>query len=42
VNYRMIDHGRAVCTAKRPICGICTLADICPSARTVAGWRETA
>jgi endonuclease-3 len=42
VNYRFIDHGRAVCTAKRPICGACALSDICPSAFKVAGWRESA
>jgi endonuclease-3 len=42
VNYRFIDHGRSVCTAKRPICGTCTLADICPSAFTVNGWRQSA
>jgi endonuclease-3 len=42
VNYRFIDHGRAVCTAKRPICGACVLSDICPSAFTVAGWRQEA
>ena len=42
VNYRFIDHGRAVCTAKRPICGVCTLSDICPSAFTVTGWRQEA
>ncbi len=41
VNYRFIDHGRKVCTAKRPACGACTLADICPSAFTIAGWRES-
>jgi endonuclease-3 len=40
VNYRFIDHGRAVCTAKRPACGACVLADICPAAFTVAGWRQ--
>jgi endonuclease-3 len=40
VNYRFIDHGRNVCTAKRPICGICVLNDICPSAFKVTGWRE--
>jgi endonuclease III len=39
VNYRFIDHGRAVCTAKRPACGACVLSDICPSAFTIAGWR---
>ena len=42
VNYRFIDHGRAVCTAKRPICGACALSDICPAAFTVTGWRESA
>jgi endonuclease III len=42
VNYRFIDHGRNVCTAKRPICGACPLSDICPSAFKVKGWRETA
>jgi endonuclease III len=42
VNYRFIDHGRAVCTAKRPICGACKLNDICPSSFKVAGWRENA
>jgi endonuclease-3 len=42
VNYRFIDHGRAICTAKRPACGACTLSDICPTAFTVAGWRQEA
>ncbi|TDB36906.1 MAG: endonuclease III [Actinobacteria bacterium] len=41
VNYRFIDHGRAVCTAKRPACGVCTLNDICPAAFTTPGWRES-
>lgn len=41
VNYRFIDHGRAICTAKRPACGICTLNDVCPGAFTVKGWRES-
>ena len=40
VNYRFIEHGRAVCTAKRPICGACALSDICPSAFKIKGWRE--
>jgi endonuclease III len=39
VNYRFIDHGRAVCTAKRPACGPCRLNDVCPSAFKIAGWR---
>ncbi len=40
VNYRFIDHGRKVCTAKRPVCGVCVLNDVCPSAFSVPGWRE--
>jgi len=42
LTYRLIEHGRAVCDAKRPICGQCTLADLCPSAFTVKGWRASA
>jgi endonuclease-3 len=40
VNYDLINHGRAVCTAKRPTCGACFLNDVCPSAFVPAGWRE--
>ncbi len=32
LTYLLIEHGRAVCTAKRPRCGDCLLQDICPSA----------
>lgn len=42
VNYDMITHGRAVCTAKRPTCGACFLNDVCPTAFVPAGWRESA
>jgi endonuclease-3 len=31
--HLLIDHGRAVCTARNPSCGDCELADICPSER---------
>ncbi len=31
-SLRMILHGRAVCPARRPRCGDCVLADVCPSA----------
>lgn len=31
--HLMISHGRRVCDAKRPRCGECSLADICPSAK---------
>ena len=30
--YLLIDHGRAICTAKDPRCDLCPLKDICPSA----------
>jgi endonuclease-3 len=30
---RLIYHGRRICIARRPKCGECVLADICPSAR---------
>ncbi|MDO9558028.1 MAG: endonuclease III [Coriobacteriia bacterium] len=42
LTYRLIDHGRAICDAKRPICGACALAELCPSAFKVKGWRENA
>jgi len=29
--HLLIDHGRAVCTARNPDCGECVLADVCPS-----------
>ena len=32
LSLRLILHGRAVCTARRPLCGRCVLADLCPSA----------
>jgi len=32
LTYLLIEHGRAVCTAKRPRCPECVLQDICPSA----------
>jgi endonuclease-3 len=29
--YVLIDHGRAVCVAKRPRCEDCAISDLCPS-----------
>ena len=29
-SHRLIEHGRAVCTARRPRCEECPLADLCP------------
>ena len=31
-SHLLIDHGRAVCKARRPDCGSCVLLDLCPSA----------
>lgn len=42
LTYRLIEHGRAICDAKRPVCGQCALSDLCPSAFAVNGWREQA
>jgi endonuclease-3 len=30
-SLRLIQHGRAICVARRPRCGQCVLADFCPS-----------
>lgn len=30
--HRLIFHGRRVCHSRRPACGACVLADLCPSA----------
>jgi endonuclease-3 len=35
-SLRMILHGRRVCTARRPRCDRCVLADLCPSAAVPA------
>ena len=32
LTHMIIDHGRAICIARRPQCGKCVLADLCPSA----------
>jgi endonuclease III len=36
-SLRLILHGRAICQARKPACGRCLLADICPSAGTFGG-----
>jgi endonuclease-3 len=33
LSHLLIFHGRRVCIARRPQCGVCVLADLCPSAR---------
>ncbi|MGB1697616.1 MAG: endonuclease III domain-containing protein [Thermoplasmatota archaeon] len=38
--HRIIDHGRLVCVARRPRCGICPVAQLCPSAGSEkAGYK---
>lgn len=32
LSHLLIFHGRAICDARKPLCGQCTLAHICPSA----------
>ena len=34
VNYLLIEHGRKVCDAKKPDCGVCVISELCPSAFT--------
>jgi endonuclease-3 len=34
-SLRMILHGRATCTARKPACEMCVMADFCPSAGRV-------
>jgi endonuclease-3 len=31
LSIRLIFHGRAICAARRPACGDCGIADLCPS-----------
>lgn len=41
-SHRVIDHGRTICHAKRPLCEECALADLCPSSRVETGSAATA
>jgi endonuclease-3 len=31
LSHRVIFHGRRVCHARKPACGACTLATLCPA-----------
>ena len=33
--HRFVDHGRAVCVARRPNCAACCLRDICKTGKTI-------
>lgn len=30
-SHRMVYHGRRICHARKPACGVCPIADLCPS-----------
>ena len=34
-SHRLIQHGRKVCDARKPLCNVCTLAKWCPSASKI-------
>ena len=36
-SHLLIFHGRRVCVARLPRCGVCVLNDVCPSRRAVTG-----
>lgn len=38
-SHRLIEHGRTVCTARKPRCEGCCLASLCPRIGVVAGRR---
>ena len=38
--YFLIDHGRAICTARDPRCDLCPLAKICPSAFSFPRFKK--
>ncbi|GAB2665389.1 endonuclease III [Gordonia jinhuaensis] len=42
LSHRVIFHGRRVCHARRPACGVCVLVDDCPSAGLGPMDKETA
>ncbi|MBT4154576.1 MAG: endonuclease III, partial [Candidatus Marinimicrobia bacterium] len=35
LTHMIIDHGRAVCIARRPQCSECVLTDLCPSSLAI-------
>ncbi|MGB3532238.1 MAG: endonuclease III [Microcoleaceae cyanobacterium] len=40
-SIRLVYHGRAVCTARKPMCYNCKLSDLCPSAIVVESGQSS-
>jgi len=41
VGHRLVLHGRHVCTARKPRCGLCPINELCPSAAEAPAGRWT-
>jgi len=42
ISYLLIEHGRRVCTAKKPRCGVCIIGELCPSRKKFINNEHTA
>ncbi|MFY9587148.1 MAG: endonuclease III [Actinomycetota bacterium] len=40
LTYLLIEHGRAICNAKKPLCEDCVVNDLCPASRVPTGRRR--
>jgi endonuclease-3 len=40
ISHQLILHGRAVCQSRKPRCGACSLAELCPSVEVEAGGED--
>jgi endonuclease-3 len=40
LTYLLIEHGRKVCNAKKPLCEECAVNDLCPASRVPTGPRR--
>jgi endonuclease-3 len=40
LTYLVIEHGRAICKAPRPLCEECVVNDLCPSSRVRTGRKR--
>ncbi len=41
LSHELIDHGRAICSARKPDCASCFLFDLCPSAQALTKPSKT-